>query len=67
MKPPRRTCDNVWRERYLASDDAQQWWRRCSLKKDRETKEDGRYIIFFTFEDEGREDKGEGTGEDPGS
>ena len=25
------------------------------MKKDRETKEDGRYIIFYTFEDE--EDK----------
>ena len=37
------------------------------MKKDREAKEDGRYIIFFTFEDEGGEDKGEDTGEDPGS
>lgn len=37
------------------------------MKKDREAKEDGRYIIFFTFEDEGKEDKGEDTGEDSGS
>jgi hypothetical protein len=29
------------------------------LKKERETKEDGRYIIFYSFEDEGEEDKGE--------
>jgi hypothetical protein len=34
------------------------------LRKERESKEDGRYIIFYTFEDEGREDEGEGTGED---
>jgi hypothetical protein len=33
------------------------------LKKDRETKEDGRYIIFYAFEDEGEEDKGEDSGE----
>jgi hypothetical protein len=31
------------------------------LKKDRETKEDGRYIIFFTFEDEGDKDPQEGS------
>jgi len=37
------------------------------LKKDREAKEDGRYIIFFTFEDEAREPKGEDPGEDSGS
>jgi hypothetical protein len=29
------------------------------VKKERETKEDGRYIIFYTFEDEDGEDKGE--------
>jgi hypothetical protein len=33
------------------------------LKKDRVIKEDGRYIIFFTFENEGEEDKGEDPGE----
>jgi hypothetical protein len=33
------------------------------LKKDREIKEDGRYIIFFTFENESEEDKGEDPGE----
>ncbi len=34
------------------------------MKKESETKEDGRYIIFYTFEDEGEEDKGEDSGED---
>jgi hypothetical protein len=29
------------------------------VKKEREIKEDGRYIIYYTFEDEGEEDKGE--------
>ncbi len=33
------------------------------VKKERETKEDGRYIVFYTFEDEGEEDKGEDSGE----
>ena len=33
------------------------------MKKDREIKEDGRYIIFYAFEDEDREDKGEDPGE----
>ncbi len=33
------------------------------MQKEREAKEDGRYIIFYTFEDEGEEDKGEGSGE----
>ncbi len=37
------------------------------MKKERESKEDGRYIIFYAFEDEGEEDKGEGPGEDPSS
>jgi hypothetical protein len=37
------------------------------LKKERETKEDGRYIIFYTLEDESREDKGEDAGEDSDS
>ncbi len=32
------------------------------MKKDRETKEDGRYIIFFTFEDEEDRDPEEGSG-----
>ena len=37
------------------------------MEKERETKEDGRYIIFYTFEDEGEEDGGEeGKGEVPG-
>lgn len=31
------------------------------MKKDRETKEDGRYIIFFTFEDEEDKDSQEGS------
>ena len=31
------------------------------MEKERETKEDGRYIIFYTFEDEGEE----GRSEDP--
>ncbi len=30
------------------------------MQKERETKEDGRYIIFYAFEDE---DKGEDSGE----
>jgi hypothetical protein len=33
------------------------------VEKERETKEDGRYIIFYTFEDEGEEDKGEASPE----
>jgi len=36
---------------------------RTEVKTERETKEDGRYIIFYTFEDEGEEDKGEDPGE----
>jgi hypothetical protein len=35
------------------------------LKKERETKEDGRYIIFYAFEDEGEEDEGSGEGSTP--
>jgi hypothetical protein len=31
------------------------------MEKERETKEDGRYIIFYSFEEEGEGDKGEGT------
>ncbi len=34
------------------------------MEKEREIKEDGRYIIFYTFEDEGEEDKGEDPGEE---
>jgi hypothetical protein len=34
------------------------------MKKERESKEDGRYIIFYAFEDEGEEDKGENSGGD---
>lgn len=30
------------------------------LKKERETKDDGRYIIFYTFEDEETGEDGEG-------
>ena len=33
------------------------------MKKEREGKEDGRYIIFYSFEDEGEEDEGEDSGE----
>ena len=33
------------------------------MEKERESKEDGRYIIFYAFEDEGDEDKGEDPGE----
>jgi hypothetical protein len=33
------------------------------MKKDRETKDDGRYIIFYTFENEGEEDKGKDSDE----
>jgi len=33
-----------------------------AMKKERETKEDGRYIIFFSFEDE--EEETPPTGED---
>jgi hypothetical protein len=33
------------------------------MEKERETKEDGRYIIFYSFEDEDEEDKGEDPGE----
>jgi len=29
------------------------------VEKERENKEDGRYIIFYTFEDEGEGDRGE--------
>src|SRR3712207_7910209 len=29
------------------------------MKKERESKEDGRYIIFYAFEDEGEEDRSE--------
>jgi hypothetical protein len=36
---------------------------RTEVKKERESKEDGRYIIFYSFEDEGEEDKGEDSGE----
>jgi hypothetical protein len=39
--------------------------RRTEVKKERETTEDGRYVIFYTFEDEGEEDKGEDPGGDP--
>ena len=35
------------------------------MKKERETKEDGRYIIFYTFEDECEEDEGSGEGSTP--
>jgi beta-glucosidase len=34
------------------------------MKKERESKEDGRYIIFYAFEDEGEENKGEDPGGD---
>ena len=34
------------------------------MKKERESKEDDRYIIFYSFEDEGEEDKGEDSGQD---
>ena len=33
------------------------------MEKERETKEDGRYIIFYAFENDGEEDKGEDPGE----
>jgi hypothetical protein len=33
------------------------------MEKERETKEDGRYIIFYAFEVEDEEDKGEESGE----
>ncbi len=33
------------------------------MQKERETEDDGRYIIFYTFEDEGEEDKDEDSGE----
>jgi hypothetical protein len=34
------------------------------MKKDRETKDDGRYIIFYAFANEGEEDKGKDSDED---
>jgi hypothetical protein len=37
------------------------------VKKERESKEDGRYIIFYAFEDESEEDKSEDSGEDSAS
>ena len=37
------------------------------MKKERESKEDDRYIIFYAFEDEGEEAKGEDLGEDSAS
>ena len=33
-----------------------------AMKKERETKEDGRYIIFFSFEEEGEATAGEEEG-----
>ncbi len=33
------------------------------MKKERETKEDGRYIIFYAFEDEDEVNKSEDPGE----
>ncbi len=33
------------------------------MVKESEKKEDGRYIIFYAFEDEGEEDRGEDAGE----
>ena len=33
-----------------------------AMKKERETKEDGRYIIFFSFEDEERAPDGDDEG-----
>jgi len=33
-----------------------------TMKKVRECKDDGRYIIFYTFEDEDEEDEGSGEG-----
>jgi hypothetical protein len=33
------------------------------VEKEREIKEDGRYIIFYTFDDEGEEDRGGDPGE----
>ncbi len=33
------------------------------MEKERETKDDGRYIIFYSFGDEGEEDKDEDSGE----
>jgi hypothetical protein len=37
------------------------------VKKERESREDGRYIIFYAFKDEDEEDKGEIPGEDSAS
>ena len=37
------------------------------MKKERESKEDDRYIIFYAFEDESEEAKGEDPGEDSAS
>jgi hypothetical protein len=31
---------------------------RTKVRKERESKDDGRYIIFYTFEGEGEEDEG---------
>ena len=36
-----------------------------TMKKERETKDDGRYIIFFSFENDGEEEKAP-TGEEEG-
>jgi hypothetical protein len=33
-----------------------------AMKKERETKDDGRYIIFFSFEDEGETPTGDDEG-----
>ena len=33
------------------------------MKKERETKDDGRYIIFFSFEDEGKQQTTDGEDE----
>jgi len=37
------------------------------MKKERVSKEDGRYIIFYSFEDEGEKENVEDSGEDSSS
>ena len=41
--------------------------RELEMVKERETKEDGRYIIFYSFEDEGEKENVEHSDEDSSS
>ena len=53
-----RSWDNPWRRSGLVRGE------RKPVKKEREAKDDGRYIIFYTFEDEEDAESPSGTNED---